>query len=144
MPKKGAGPGIPRLGTNVLETLPCLPPHPPPPCHLCPGWAVLTTLPQLSVSVLLILSFSAYRSISHGGLASSPLALDSTYNCCMLLVFTSICCATYSCILWLVLVCALKGDRTPNVSVWNDALTNGATRLGLCGSAILDGSSDPA
>ena len=39
-------------------------------------------------------------------------------------------CSTYWCTHWLILVCALTGDRTHTLMFWDDALTNWATGQG--------------
>ena len=50
---------------------------------------------------------------------------------------TLVCCSTFSCIHWLILVCAPTGDGTHNCGAWDDALTNLTTRPGLCDSSWL-------
>ena len=46
----------------------------------------------------------------------------------------SICCSTYLCILWLLLVCALTRDQTPIHGVWGRCSTIWPTQPGLIGS----------
>ena len=50
---------------------------------------------------------------------------------------TLICCSTYLCIHWLILVCALSGDRTRNLGIWEDTLTTWDTQQGPEASFLL-------